>query len=115
MTDPTAWITQRRFDEYLVAANHDPVAARELYEWNVAISAAFFELISHVEVALRNAVDVVLRPLETPESARVAPWQGGGSRIRHSWLTTTWSSTERHAGIWVPGRTEPRAISFWHL
>ncbi|MGV9335485.1 hypothetical protein [Nocardia sp. NPDC003726] len=76
LTDPTAWITQRRFDEYLVAGNRHPVAARELYEWNVSISAAFFELISHVEVALRNAIDVVLRPLETPESARVDHRQG---------------------------------------
>jgi len=76
LTDPTIWITQRRFDEYLVAANHDRVAARELYEWNVSISAAFFELISHVEVAIRNAVDVVLQPLETPESARVDQQQG---------------------------------------
>lgn len=77
MTDLTGWITQRRFDEYMVAANHDSVAARELYEWNISISAAFFELISHVEVALRNAVDAVLEPLEVRETARV--------NVRHGW------------------------------
>ncbi|MDY0985660.1 hypothetical protein SOM10_17300 [Microbacterium sp. CFBP9023] len=77
MTDLTGWITQPRFDEYLVAANHDPKAARELYEWNISVSAAFFELISHVEVALRNAVDAVLRPLEVAESARVS--------FKHGW------------------------------
>jgi hypothetical protein len=77
MTDLTRWITQSRFNEYLVAANHDPGAARELYEWNVGVSSAFFELIAHVEVALRNAVDSVLEPLEVRESARV--------EVRHGW------------------------------
>ncbi|MGO4860028.1 Abi family protein [Arthrobacter sp. 2MCAF14] len=77
MTDLVPWITQRRFDEYMVAANHDADAARELYEWNISVSAAFFELISHVEVALRNAVDNILKPLEITESARVA--------VRHGW------------------------------
>ncbi|SHV58734.1 Abi-like protein [Mycobacteroides abscessus subsp. abscessus] len=76
MTDLTVWISQRRFDEYMVAANQDIESARELYEWNVAISAAFFELISHVETALRNAVDKILQPLEVSETARVKPQQG---------------------------------------
>ncbi len=74
MTDPTAWITQRRFDEYLVAANHDRVAACNLYEWNVAISAAFFELISHVEVAVRNAVDEVMKPPKVLERVDHIVW-----------------------------------------
>lgn len=76
MRDVPAWITQTRFDEYLVAGNHDRTASEELYEWNVSISAAFFELISHVEVALRNAVDRILQPLEVVESARVRPRDG---------------------------------------
>lgn len=77
MSDLTRWLTTVRFDEYLVASNHDHDAARKLYEWNVSTSAAFFELISHVEVALRNAVDAILRPLEVSESARV--------RLRDGW------------------------------
>ncbi|MCI9888254.1 Abi family protein [Micrococcales bacterium 31B] len=77
MTDLTRWITQARFDEYLIAANHDREAASKLYEWNVSISAAFFELIAHVEVALRNAVDGIMKPLEVTESARV--------RVRDGW------------------------------
>lgn len=76
MKDLARWITQPRFDEYLVAANHDAEAARELYEWNVSVSAAFFELIAHVEVVLRNAVDTILKPLEVSESARVEHRQG---------------------------------------
>lgn len=77
MTDLAGWITQPRIDEYLVAANHDQESARELYEWNISVSAAFFELISHVEIALRNTVDAILKPLEVAESARVG--------IRHGW------------------------------
>ncbi len=76
MTDLSRWITQPRIDEYLVAANHEPGAARELYEWNIGVSAAFFELISHVEIALRNAVDRIMQPLEFTETARVRPWAG---------------------------------------
>ena len=77
MTDVTVWISQRRFDEYMVAANQDADSARELYEWNLAVSGSFFELISHVEVALRNAVDKILEPLEVTETARVG--------VRHGW------------------------------
>ena len=77
MTDLTVWISQPRFDEYMVAANHDRESARELYEWNISISAAFFELISHVEIALRNAVDGILEGLEVKDTARVT--------VRHGW------------------------------
>lgn len=76
VTEITDWITPSRFREYLVAANHDSVAARELYEWNIAVSSGFFELMSHVEVALRNAVDGILQPLEVKETARIAPQEG---------------------------------------
>ena len=76
MVDPAKWLTQARFDEYLVAANHDGEAARQLYEWNTAVSAAFFELISHVEVSLRNALDAVLTELEVAETARVRHREG---------------------------------------
>lgn len=70
------WLTQPRLDEYLIAANQDLEAARGLYEWNAAISAAFFELISYVEVSLRNAIDSVLRPLEVVSTARIGDPEG---------------------------------------
>jgi hypothetical protein len=76
MIDLAAWVARPRFDEYLIAANHDHDSARELYEWNTSVSAAFFELISHVEVVLRNAVDRILHPLEVTSSARINYRQG---------------------------------------
>lgn len=71
MPDVPQWISPARFEEYLVAANHGSEPALELYRWNAAISAGFFELISYVEVALRNAVDTILAPLEVTASARI--------------------------------------------
>lgn len=76
MDDVARWISQRRFDEYLDATHDDSEAARRLYEWNVSVSGAFFELICHVEVALRNSVDAVLSRLEVATSARVGESAG---------------------------------------
>ena len=110
--DLTGWVTQERFNEYMVAANRDIKAARELYEWNVAISAAFFEVVSHVEVALRNAIDKILRPLEVTESAR--------TEVRNGWWFA--SSTflkdedlvfiERHGSTLAIGQRQRRVTRF---
>ena len=40
----TGWVTQKRFGEYIVVANQDVEAVRKSYEWNVAISAAFYQV-----------------------------------------------------------------------
>lgn len=114
MSDLSRWITEPRLDEYLVAANHDPDAARELYEWNIGVSAAFFELISHVEIALRNAVDKILRPLEIPETARVSS--------RHGWWFASpsfltdhdlafHSTAIRHLGSKAVGATRDKVLA----
>ena len=99
--DLSPWITRRRFDEYLVAANHDAGSAGSLYEWNVAVSGAFFELICHVEVALRNAVDEVLRPLEVVDSARVesrAGWWFASATFLTEKDLTFYENACRHLG-----------------
>jgi hypothetical protein len=51
------WISEPRFRAYLLAceAEHDRAAA--LYNWNAAMSAAFLEVIYHLEVLMRNAID----------------------------------------------------------
>ncbi|MGH1979075.1 Abi family protein [Rothia sp. L_38] len=64
-------LTDARFEQYLVAANRDYSAAKELYAWNTRISGAFYELLSYVEVSLRNAVDKVLKEYEPPASVVV--------------------------------------------
>ena len=76
MPGAAQWMSPARFEEYLVAANHGQDAALELYQWNIEVSAGFFELISYVEVALRNAVDNILAPLEVAPTARVEVARG---------------------------------------
>lgn len=39
------------------ARGDQQLAALALYEWNARISAAFFEILCHIEVLLRNAID----------------------------------------------------------
>lgn len=46
-----------RLVHYLTECSNDQQRAVALYEWNAAISAAFWESLSYLEVALRNAID----------------------------------------------------------
>lgn len=109
--DLVNWVTRERFNEYMVAANHDVVAARELYEWNVAVSSAFFEVISQVEVVLRNAVDRILRPLEVPESARLEVgsgwWFANPAFLNEEFELTYYESALRHLG----GKKKAKSVS----
>lgn len=66
-------MSEPRFAPYLAAA-HSDVHAVELYRWNTLLSGAFYELLQHTEVVMRNAMDRELR--------RHAVSQG----IRDSWL-----------------------------
>lgn len=50
-----------RLAEYDLAADGDETRAIDLYGWNAAVSAAFFEDLSVLEVALRNACHRELR------------------------------------------------------
>jgi len=52
-----AWVGEPRFQRYLDAQDgrHDDAVA--LYEWNARISAAFLEVLCHLEVLFRNAID----------------------------------------------------------
>jgi len=46
-----------RLSTYLAHCEGDFAAAVEMYRWNSAITAAFWEPIGHLEVALRNTLD----------------------------------------------------------
>ncbi|GEL27139.1 hypothetical protein PSU4_60930 [Pseudonocardia sulfidoxydans NBRC 16205] len=54
------WLSPPRFAVYVNAADGDRGRARQLYEWNAAVSAAFHHDLGHLEVALRNAYDRAL-------------------------------------------------------
>lgn len=79
------WIAEPRFRSYLDACQGDHDRAVGLYQWNVRISAAFFEDLHHLEVLLRNAIDMQFP--DTPPAAEVP--------IAGLWLTDRNLMTER--------------------
>ena len=50
-------VTETRLSHCVAECAGDHRRAVLLYEWNTAVSGAFWESLSHLEVALRNAVD----------------------------------------------------------
>lgn len=58
---------------YLKSADGDKVKALELYEWSARTSSAAFEVVGHLEVLLRNALDRCLRE-HYRENDREIPW-----------------------------------------
>jgi hypothetical protein len=51
------WLGEARFRAYLEVADGQHKRAVALYEWNAEVSAAFLEVIYHLEVLMRNAID----------------------------------------------------------
>lgn len=51
-----ALLSAARLRPYLDACRGDASTAIELYEWNIRVSAAFWEIIVIIEVAMRNAM-----------------------------------------------------------
>ena len=52
-----------RIGSYLNHTSGNPLLATMLYDWNTQVSSALWELISYLEVALRNAIDFQLKDL----------------------------------------------------
>lgn len=52
----TQALSPERLAPYLRAASDDFIQAVRLYEWNLAVSGAFFEVLGILEVVLRNAL-----------------------------------------------------------
>jgi hypothetical protein len=50
-------LSQPRLQPYRAANGGDLAAALELYQWNVEISACFYESLHYLEIGLRNAMD----------------------------------------------------------
>ena len=62
------WLGEPRFRAYLEAADDRHPKAVSLYNWNAEVSAAFLEVIYHLEVLMRNAIDQQF-PATDPASA----------------------------------------------
>ncbi|WP_232519718.1 hypothetical protein [Actinosynnema pretiosum] len=66
-------LSEARMAPYFANAGNDQGKALELYEWSARISSAAFEVVGHVEVLLRNALDRCLRE-HYREDVRGIPW-----------------------------------------
>lgn len=63
-----AVLSSERFRPYVDACEGDPEAALHLYEWNLAMSGAMYELIGMCEIALRNTMESQLAVLHQDSS-----------------------------------------------
>ncbi|HET9196845.1 MAG TPA: hypothetical protein VFN92_01145 [Solirubrobacterales bacterium] len=63
------WITAPRFRAFLDAADDDRTQAMALYDWNICMSAVFFEILGYTEVTLRNAIDAQFAPVQHHQPA----------------------------------------------
>ncbi|MDR7373470.1 hypothetical protein J2X28_000426 [Kocuria rhizophila] len=66
-------ISDPRFAPYLREAGGDEKAALELYTWSTRIASAAYELVAHVEVFMRNAIDRALSHGYQDEACGI-PW-----------------------------------------
>lgn len=62
-----------RFPPYLERSDGDPARALQLYEWSANMSAAAFEIVAHLEVMMRNAIDTAMRDHYNEEFCGI-PW-----------------------------------------
>ncbi|MEU4314847.1 hypothetical protein [Nocardia sp. NPDC024068] len=72
-TDVWDLLSERRLDPFLKAAGGDRDAALKLYVWSSRTAAVSFEVVGHLEVLLRNALDRELRAY-FDESSIGIPW-----------------------------------------
>lgn len=72
-----SWISEARFEPYLLECDGDKAKAWDLYEWNARVSSSLTECIHHVEVLVRNSI---IRRIETIHPLAY-PWHLDNSTI----------------------------------
>jgi hypothetical protein len=61
------YLSAERLAPYQLATGGDPEKALRLYEWNAQVGAAFLEILGHLEIVLRNALDRQLQAWHTAQ------------------------------------------------
>ena len=69
----SSWFSSARLQPYLDEADGDETIGMELYKWNAELSGACFEVLGHLEVFLRNAIDTQLSSYFNETTAGI-PW-----------------------------------------
>lgn len=67
-------LSRPRLDRYRADTGGDLDAALALYAWNLQVSAAFFESLHYLEVALRNTIDEALTTWAATTLNAAQPW-----------------------------------------
>jgi hypothetical protein len=68
-------LSKPRFDAYATASKDGSTsAALDLYKWNLRVSAAFYESIHYLEVALRNREDTAISDWHDSNHTDTDPW-----------------------------------------
>ncbi|ORW48939.1 hypothetical protein AWB89_05225 [Mycobacterium paraense] len=116
-----------RLVHYLGECSGDHQRAMELYEWNTAVSAAFWESLGYLEVALRNALDRQMQALHLSKG-RPSHWifddarelgrdaQGAGKHnYPYQHVATAISRVRQNKKRVTPGQIISEiSFGFWH-
>lgn len=78
-------LSHGRLASYFEAADQDRSLALSLYEWNIRISGAFYELLGDVEVVIRNAIHKEMMAFSVREG-HGPNWFDNGSGMLHQHL-----------------------------
>ncbi len=113
------YLSAGRLAPYQLATGGDPEKALRLYEWNAQVGAAFLEILGHLEIVLRNALD---RQLQTWHDAQGLPgrWYddplGVFDTHRREDVSTARQRLQRDGKSETPGRiiAEP-SFAFWRF
>lgn len=91
-------LSVERLRPYRVAVNGDLTRAIELYEWNAAVAGAFFEMLGHFEVLLRNALHEQLTVWHT-RAGRSHEWYDDPAGILDGRLRAAVAEARKRIGV----------------
>ncbi len=72
-SDFERWFSEARLAPYIAEADGDSALAERLYEWNARVAGACIEVLGHLEVLLRNAIDRELASMVDEDNGGI-PW-----------------------------------------
>lgn len=122
-SDPHRLIEQRlsveRLGAYRAAAGGDVDQAIRLYEWNSALAGAFFEILGHFEVVVRNALHSQLTVWHSA-AGRPGEWYDDPANIlddhRHDEIAIARDRLRKAGKTETPGRVVAELnFGFWRF
>lgn len=112
-------LSVERLGAYRVVVGGDLDRAVTLYEWNTALAGAFFEVLGHVEIVLRNALHEQLTAWHTA-AGRAGFWYDDPAAVldqrRHEEIALARARISRTGKRETPGRVVAELnFGFWRF